>query len=69
MEDNSSIILVAFVVILFAIFSILQIKTGFEKVRRKEGSWLQNILRVIFAIPLLIISLIAFVLFLISLIP
>ena len=69
MGDYSSIILVLFVVILFTIFSILQIKTGFGKIRRKEGSWLHNILRVIFAIPLLIIALIAFVLLLISLIP
>lgn len=69
MDDYNSSILVAFVVILFTIFSIVQIKTGFRKIQYKEGSQLHNILRVVFAIPLLAISLIALVLFITSLIP
>jgi len=68
MDEYISIILVAFVVILFTVFSILQINTGYRKFQHKEGNRLYNALRVIFAMPLLIISLIAFVLFIVSIV-
>jgi len=69
MDDYISTILVAFVVILFTVFSLLQINTGYRNYQHKEGSRLYNVLRVIFAIPLLIIALIASVLFIVSLLP
>ena len=69
MDDYSSFILVAFVVILFTVFAIMQLKIGADNLQNKEGSRLKNLLRLIFAIPILIVAIIILALVLISLIP
>jgi hypothetical protein len=69
MHDYSSIIIGGLVILLFTTFSVWQIKIGYVKFQQKEGFRLYNVLRVIFAIPLLVISLIGLALFLISLLP
>ena len=69
MDNFSSLFLVTFVAILFLVFSILQVKTGLKKSQQADGSRSHHILRIVFALPLLAISLIALVLILINLIP
>jgi len=66
MNNNSSYILAAIVMSIFLIFTVLQMRTGTRNVQTKEGSKLYNILRIIFAIPLFIIALVALILVFIS---
>ena len=68
MDDYSSIILVAFVVMLFLIFGITQIRIGVNNLQKMEGSRIKNILRFTFAIPILIGAMIVVVLLLIYLV-